>query len=75
MGWKSTIDISRKEAIDLIQKYLLNATNDQLANAVESIGYGDDPDLEHYGHNFCVLSDDSEEMERKEYERLRRKFE
>lgn len=72
MGWKSTIDISRKTAIYLIQQRLLTATNTQLANAVEYLGYGDDTDLEYYGHNFNI---DDDVDERKEYERLRAKFE
>ena len=33
MGWKSTVDISRKTAIELIQKHLLNASNKELEEA------------------------------------------
>jgi hypothetical protein len=73
MGWKSTIDISRRTAIELIQNRLLTASNDQLSNVVECLGYGDDLNLDFYGHNFSVY-DHCENEERSEYERLKRKF-
>lgn len=73
MGWKSTVDISRKTAIELIQNRLLTASNSQLGNAVEYLGYGDDLNLDFYGHNFMV-HDNCEDEERSEYERLKRKF-
>jgi len=72
VGWKSTTDISRSYAIDLIKQRVDEATNDELGNAVEALGYGDDPKLELYGYNFNVSNEDAE---RKEYERLKRKFE
>lgn len=74
MGWKSTMHISRKKALELIQQRLLTATDKELGDAVEAIGYGDNPDLDHYGYNFLV-SDTSDDEERAEYERLKRKFE
>ena len=55
MGWKSTIDISRKEAAQLILARLLDATNEELSSALDSLGYGDNPELNYYGHNFIVL--------------------
>lgn len=73
MGWKSTVDISRKTAIELIQEHLLKASNKELEEAVESIGYGDNQDLPYYGHNF-IVHDNCEDEERSEYERLKRKF-
>jgi hypothetical protein len=57
MGWKSTIEITRDEAIRLIFNKLSEAhkmSDNQLADVVESLGYGDDPDLPYFGHNFIV---------------------
>tara|TARA_R110000744_G_scaffold84645_2_gene165573 strand:- start:241 stop:420 length:180 start_codon:yes stop_codon:yes gene_type:complete len=57
MGWKSTIDITRTEAKQLIVNRMLHlgAMSDrELANLVEELGYGDNPDLIYYGRNFMV---------------------
>jgi len=74
MGWKATMHISRTAAIELIQKRLQDATNEELGNAVESLGYGDREGLDNYGYNFLV-NDPDEDAERAEYERLKQKFE
>ena len=73
MGWKSTVYISRAKALELIQKRILTATNDELADAVEGIGYGDNTELDYYGHNF-IVQNECEDEERAEYERLKEKF-
>jgi len=57
MGWKSTVEITRDEAIRLIFEklgYGNNLSNSELADLVESLGYGDDTDLPYFGHNFIV---------------------
>jgi hypothetical protein len=57
MGWKSTIDITRTEAKQLIVNRMLHLnemSDSQLANMVEQLGYGDDPELDYYGRNFIV---------------------
>lgn len=57
MGWKSTIEITRDEAIRLIRKKLYSMehlTDKELEDAVEGLGYGEDRELEYYGHNFIV---------------------
>ena len=59
MGWKITIDITREEAKELIIKKILDfdgMSDSQLANMVEKLGYGDDPDLIYYGRNFIVTN-------------------
>ena len=59
MGWKSTVTISRQEAIELILKRgnsLNELTNDELSDRVGDL-YGDDPNLEYYGANFYVSDD------------------
>ena len=61
MGWKSTVFITRDEALQLIMKRLLSASDEELADVVGSLGYGDNKDLEHYGRNFMVV--DKEEIE------------
>ena len=60
MGWKSTIEISREEAIRLIQSKLsdeiLNkSTNRDIEYMMEDMGFGDNPDWEYFGHNFFVV--------------------
>ncbi len=59
MGWKSTVDINRDEAKRLIlmrNTDLDLLSNKELADMVETLGYGDDPDLEYYGRNFIVVN-------------------
>lgn len=59
MGWKSTQEITRQEAIGLIilRLYSPDTTGEELANAVEAMGYGENSDLPLYGHNFCITDD------------------
>lgn len=60
MGWKSTIDISRSEAKLLIMKkftMLDGLSNQKLEDFLVELGYGDDTDLEYYGHNFNIIDD------------------
>jgi len=55
MGWKSTKDITKEEAVGLITKRLVSdLSNRELENMVISLGYGDDPNLEYYGYNFII---------------------
>jgi hypothetical protein len=59
MGWKSTVTITRKEAIQLIVNRLDESiyekmSNEDLADMVESLGYGDEVGLAYYGANFLV---------------------
>lgn len=54
MGWKSTMTIKKHEAIQLIMSRLLLATDEELADALESLGYGEDYNLPYFGHNFIV---------------------
>ena len=60
MGWKSTIDITRSQAKELIIKELTlleDKTNDELAEMVAEFGYGDDLDKPYFGYNFNVIDD------------------
>ena len=68
MGWKSTKNISRDEAISLIQSRLQydilhRMTNKELEEIVEGMGFGENPDLLHYGHNFLVFNNDDENLQ------------
>lgn len=59
MGWKSTMDLDRKEAIRLIMAAQEKTpfdemTNDQLEEQLYAHGYGDDDALPYYGYNFSV---------------------
>ena len=55
MGWKSTVDISRDKAIGLIMSRILVASNTELSNALDSFGFGDNPELPYHCCNFSVL--------------------
>ena len=57
MGWKSTVDITRAEAIKLVFERLSNVhtlSNSELGNLLLELGYGEDNNLPYYGHNFLV---------------------
>jgi len=64
MGWKSTIWLTRQEAINAIEDAKLKAgyddpykhiSNDQLDAMMYDLDIGDDPNLPYYGHNFIVV--------------------
>ena len=62
MGWKSTIEISREEAIRLIKSrasddFFRAIKNRDLELMVEDMGFGDNPDLPYFGHNFFVVNE------------------
>jgi hypothetical protein len=59
MGWKSTIDISRTEAIRLVKEHAKTLSNKELEDLLPALGYGDDVKLPYYGLNFIVLDDAS----------------
>ncbi len=59
MGWKSTLDLSREDAIRLIMAAQTRTpfdemTNNELEELLYGYGYGDDTSLPHYGYNFIV---------------------
>lgn len=56
MGWKSTIDITRNEAIRLLMDRITSdISNTELADMLGSSGFGDDTNLEYFGYNFNVI--------------------
>lgn len=58
MGWKSTIDITREEAMALILEKIVklnNVSNEELASVIENLGFGDDTELPYYGYNFNII--------------------
>jgi hypothetical protein len=66
MGWKSTIDITRNEAMRLIFARMADAhsmSDNELAELVELLGYGDNIKLPYFGHNFNIVDDDSQNKE------------
>lgn len=66
MGWKSTIEINREEAIRLISKSLDtldNLNNNDLLEILEKLGYGEKFGLEYYGYNFIIVEDKNVEDE------------
>jgi hypothetical protein len=63
MGWKSTIDITRSEAISAIIRALDKKTeydlmtNEQLEDMMYNLNIGDDIELPYYGHNFTIKNE------------------
>jgi hypothetical protein len=58
MGWKSTVDITRKEALRLVFARMADVhtmSDGDLGDMLETLGYGDDTNLPYYGHNFLVV--------------------
>ena len=60
MGWKSTIDITRKEAIEAIMSQMNtidDKTNEELEIMLDELNFGDDTELKWYGHNFTITDE------------------
>jgi hypothetical protein len=59
MGWKSTIEITREEALRAIMEVVIQKmptlSVEELHNILESLGIGDEPGLPYYGHNFDIV--------------------
>ena len=61
MGWKSTVDITRQEAINLIMSQislLHNKTDSELEEMLYGYGFGDNNELPYYGHNFNITDNE-----------------
>lgn len=59
MGWKSTIDITRREAINAIIQSLERTpydemSNEQLEDMMYKLNIGEEVGLPYYGHNFTI---------------------
>lgn len=59
MGWKSTIDITRSEAIRAIidtinRKSYEEMSNEELEDIMYGLGIGDDFGKPYFGHNFNI---------------------
>ena len=57
MGWKSTIDITRDEAIRLAinaMSKVYTMSDSELEDFLEELGYGDTQGMEYFGHNFRI---------------------
>lgn len=60
MGWKSTIDLTRQEAIQAILECLTKKsfdkmTTSELDDLMCSLGIGDDFDKPYFGYNFNII--------------------
>lgn len=65
MGWKSTIEITRKEAIQAIISSLdkipyYEMTNEQLEDMMYQLDIGVDLNKPYYGHNFIIRNSEDE---------------
>lgn len=54
MGWKSTIEVTREEALNAIINKIIKSSNQELEEALMSLNFGDDINLPWYGYNFIV---------------------
>jgi hypothetical protein len=59
MGWKSTIDITRDQAINAILRSMPNSfeelSNAELKDMMYKLGIGDDLEKPYYGYNFNIV--------------------
>ena len=62
MGWKSTVDITREQAISLATKELAKKIGEihtmsdtQLEDYLEDLGYGETQGMEYFGNNFRIV--------------------
>ncbi len=58
MGWKSTITITREEAIKAIQESFLdfnNLSNSELEQLMYKLSIGEEPGKPYFGHNFNIV--------------------
>lgn len=67
MGWKSTMEITRRQAISAIMQAIDKTpyddmTNEQLEDMMDRLGIGEDFDKPYYGHNF-IVRDTQEEID------------
>jgi len=65
MGWKSTIDIKRRDAINAIISTIDKTPYDEMSNEeletlMYNLGIGDEAGKPYYGHNFNVHNDEDE---------------
>jgi hypothetical protein len=65
MGWKSSIQLTRKEAIIAIITALEetpydNMSNEELENLMYELNIGDDEKLPYYGYNFMVMTNEED---------------
>lgn len=59
MGWKSTLTISREEAISAIMSEMYKIdekTNDEISSIMRDM-FGDDSNKPYYGYNFDVVDE------------------
>lgn len=57
MGWKSTAMIRRDQAELLISDYIKSISDGELADALESMGFGENPELPYCGCNFIITDE------------------
>ena len=64
MGWKSTVDITREQAISLATRELAKKIGEihtmsdtQLEDYLEELGYGETQGMEYFGNNFRISYD------------------
>lgn len=58
MGWKSTIDITREEAINLVIREMSKVhlmSDHELEDYLELLGFGNDSNLPYHGYNFNII--------------------
>lgn len=63
MSWKSTITITRHDAIITIMNCIDKTpfdemTNEELEKVMYRMGFGDESCLPYFGHNFTIVNDE-----------------
>ena len=58
MGWKSTVDITRADAYNMIALYfstVMQMSDEELTDLLETLGFGDNLNLPYVRHNFNII--------------------
>ncbi len=72
MSWKSTLDLTRKQALQAIMVALDKTpyddmTNEELEGMMDELGIGDDENLPYYGYNF-IIYDTQEDLDNSNFD-------
>jgi len=72
MSWKSTIDITRAQAIEAIMKSIDHTpydsmSNEQLEEVMNMLEIGDDINKPYFGHNFNIFDNEKDIEDSREY--------
>lgn len=61
MGWKSTLKLSREDAISAIIREIYIINNEELGYIMGDM-FGDDTEKQYFGHNFWIVDNIDNEI-------------